>query len=127
MISNFLRNLYGQLKEEKAKRIALHKVKSHKGTTYFPEQSQKSLKTQKKELKTWAKKYREYNEFYTLYGFDVSNENQDDYQDYRSFMLTRNKANSIGGSTVRRSCCEISSYFSNICKAVELTCQKSLP
>ena len=96
MISQFLRGLYGRLKEEKAKRVALSKVKSYKEATYFPEQTQKNLKTQKKELKAWAKKYHEYNEFYSLYGFDVSEANQDDYQDYRSFMLTRNKANSIG-------------------------------
>ncbi len=96
MIRELLRGFYNRLRNLKAKKIALSKVKNHKGTTYFPERQQKNAKTQKKELRVWAKKYGEYNEFYYLYGFDVSNENQNDYQDYRSFMAMRNKANSIG-------------------------------
>ena len=62
--------------------------------SYYPESDLKSNKEQRKDLKVWAKKYHEYNEFYTLYGFDLQGEGkQDDYIDYLGFMNTRNKVN----------------------------------
>lgn len=64
--------------------------------SYFPELEQKSIKQKEKENIKWARKYGEVNSYYTLYGFDIVGlRNQDEYIDYYSFMISRNRVNRL--------------------------------
>lgn len=65
--------------------------------TYFPELERKSYEERVRDNKRWARRFKESNRFYTLYGFDIKGfRKQNEYIDYFSFMLSRDTVNRIG-------------------------------
>ena len=62
--------------------------------SYYPRQERKSGLRIYFENLWWLLKYKEINEFYYVYGFDLKNcNNQSEYFDYSGFRRLRNKAN----------------------------------
>lgn len=62
--------------------------------SYFPEKERKSYLKRLMDNLAWLFKYREANYFYNMYGFDVVWEgNPEEYVDYLSFMIIRDKMN----------------------------------
>lgn len=64
-----------------------------KGESYYPEKVRKSKLIRYFDNFIHILKYREANEFYNLYGMDIKNLSRQDYMDYRSFRVIRNKKN----------------------------------
>lgn len=97
-IRKFLRNVYGYVSDVERKVKAVRGAKAMANApSYFPELIQKTYTQRLRENIRWAKKYGEVNNFYALYGFDIQNlRDQEEYIDYYSFMVSRNKANRLG-------------------------------
>lgn len=65
--------------------------------SYYPDKPRKDRRQRIKDNVRWLLKYREVNEFYTLYGLDIADhEDPSVYKDYRSFMHERNAQNHFG-------------------------------
>lgn len=63
------------------------------GESYYPEKTRKNELTRYLENFVHFLRYREVNEFYNLYGMDIKDYNKQEYIDYRSFRIIRNKKN----------------------------------
>lgn len=63
------------------------------GESYYPEKSRKIKLIRYLDNFIHILKYKEANEFYNLYGMDIKDFNKQDYIDYRSFRIIRNKKN----------------------------------
>lgn len=66
--------------------------------SYFPEKKRKNYMNRVMDNLIWLIRYRETNQFYNLYGFDVAEGETREYIDYLSFMITRDKANKTRNS-----------------------------